>query len=156
LKATRLYSKEEKLNEGKKKIAVREGLWTAPGTPDEKPRLIGSRCKDCGEIIFPTMDLGLCSNCQSINLEEMRLSSSGKIYSYSVVMQRPPEYYKGEVPYAIGFVELPEGVRVETLFTGGNPEDLQIGMEVEMVIEKLQEDEEGNEILAYKFKPRRR
>jgi uncharacterized OB-fold protein len=68
-------------------------------------------------------------------------------------MQRPPVYYQAEVPYAIGFVELPEGIRVETLFAGCNLEDLKVGMEVEMVIEKLHEDEEGKEILAYKFKP---
>jgi len=141
------------MNDGKKKIPVREGLWTTPAARDEKPQLIGSRCNKCGEVFFPKKDLSICSNCQSTNLDDITLSSKGKIYSYSVVMQRPPEYYKGDVPYAIGFVELPEGVRIETLFTGCNAEDLKIGMDVEMVIEKLQEDEAGNEILAYKFKP---
>jgi uncharacterized OB-fold protein len=68
-------------------------------------------------------------------------------------MQKPPEYYKGPVPYAEGFVELPEGVRVETLFTDCNFDDLRIGMDMEMVVERLQEDEEGNEILSYKFRP---
>ena len=141
------------MSDGKQKIPVREGLWTTPAAGDEKPRLVGSRCNACGEVFFPKRDLGICSNCQSTNLDSIPLSSKGKIYSYTVVMQRPPEYYKGDVPYAIGFVELPEGIRIETLFTGGNPEELKIGMDVEMVIEKLQEDEAGNEILAYKFKP---
>ena len=68
-------------------------------------------------------------------------------------MQRPPEYYQGPVPYAEGFVELPEGVRVETLFTGCDFNDLEVGMDVEMVIEGLHEDEEGNEVVAYKFRP---
>jgi uncharacterized OB-fold protein len=86
-------------------------------------------------------------------LKETRLGPRGKIYSFTVVMQRPPEYYKGPVPYAVGFVELPQGVRIETLFTNCNFEDLKIGMDVEMVIEKLHEDEEGNEILTYKFRP---
>jgi len=143
------------MSDGKQKIPVREGLWTTPAAGDEKPRLVGSRCNECGEIFFPQKDLGICSHCQSTNLDPITLSSKGKIYSYSVVMQRPPEYYKGEVPYALGFVELPEGVRIETLFTGCNLEDLKIGMEVELVIEKLHEDEAGNEILAYKFTPHR-
>ena len=68
-------------------------------------------------------------------------------------MQKPPKYYRGQVPYAEGFVELPEGVRVETLFTGCDFNDLKVGMDVEMIIEKLHEDEEGNEIVAFKFKP---
>ena len=68
-------------------------------------------------------------------------------------MQRPPVYYKGPVPYAFGYVELPDGVRVETLFSDGDPEALKIGMDVELVIEKLHGDDEGNEIMAYKFRP---
>jgi uncharacterized OB-fold protein len=68
-------------------------------------------------------------------------------------MQRPPEYYRGDIPYAIGFVELPEGVRIQTLFTGCDPENLRTGMKMEMVIERLQEDEMGNEIVTYKFRP---
>jgi len=95
----------------------------------------------------------MCTHCQSKNLEEIKLSRRGRIYSFTVVMQRPPEYYKGPVPYAEGFVELPEGVRVETLFTDCNFDDLKVGMEVEMVIERLHEDEEGNQIMAFKFRP---
>jgi len=137
----------------KKQIPVKEGLWTTPSSPDEKPQLIGSRCNLCGEVFFPKKTNGICTNCQSKDLEEIKLSRRGKLYSFTVVMQRPPEYYKGPVPYAEGFVELPEGVRVETLLTDCNFDELRIGMDVEMVIEKLHDDEEGNEILAYKFRP---
>ena len=134
----------------KKKAPVREGLWTS----DEKPRLLGSQCNDCGEVFFPKREDFLCSYCQSSNFKEIKLSHRGKIYSYTVVMQRPPIYYKAaEVPYAIGFVELPEGIRVETLFTGCNLEDLKVGMEVEMLIDKLHTEEDGTEVYCYKFKP---
>jgi len=136
-----------------KQIPVKEGLWTIPSSLDEKPQLIGSRCLRCGEVFFPKKAYGICNHCQSKNLEEIKLSRKGKIYSFTIVMQKPPEYYKGPVPYAEGFVELPEGVRVETLFTDCNFDDLGIGMDVEMVVEKLHEDGEGNEILAYKFRP---
>ncbi len=68
-------------------------------------------------------------------------------------MQRPPVYYQGEVPYAMGFVELPEGVRVQTLFSTPDIENLKIGMDVRLVIEKLHSDESGNEIITYKFRP---
>jgi len=136
-----------------KKIPVKEGLWTVPSSLDEKPQLIGSRCHLCGEVFFPKKTRGICNHCQSRNLEEIKLSRRGKIYSFTVVTQRPPEFYKGPVPYAEGFVELPEGVRVETLFTDCNFDNLKIGMDVEMVIEKLHEDENGNEVTAFKFRP---
>jgi uncharacterized OB-fold protein len=86
-------------------------------------------------------------------MEEILLGTGGKIYSYTVIMQRPPVYYQGEVPYAIGFVELPEGVRVQTLFSIARLEDLRVGMDVEMVVEKLSQDDQGHEVLSYKFRP---
>lgn len=132
-----------------KKIPVREGLWTE----EDNPHLIGSQCQSCGEVFFPKREGLLCSNCQSGDLKEIILSRRGKIYSNTIVMQRPPVYYQGEVPYALGFVELPEGIRIETLFTGCSPDDLHIGMDVEMVIDKLSDDEQGNEVVTYKFRP---
>ncbi len=139
--------------EDRKKIPVREGLWAEPASADEKPKLIGSRCLSCGELFFPKKEIGLCGHCQSGDLEEVELTGNGKVYSYTVVAQRPPVYYKGEVPYALGFVELPEGIRIETLFTGCDPASLHVGMDVEMVIEKLHEEEDGTEVMAYMFRP---
>jgi len=95
----------------------------------------------------------MCSNCQSSDLQDIEFSMRGKVYSCTVVMQRPPEYYKAEVPYALGFVELPEGIRIETLFTKCNVDDIHVGMDVEMVVEKLHDDEAGNEWITYKFFP---
>jgi uncharacterized OB-fold protein len=87
-------------------------------------------------------------------LKEIALSRKGTINTFSVVEMRPPGGdYRGDVPYAIGFVSLPEGVRVQTLITGCDPEDITVGMEVEMIIDVLHEDDEGNEIMAYKFRP---
>lgn len=137
------------VSHNKKQIPVKEGLWRAP--PDEEPYLIGSKCSSCGEIVFPKMQV--CPNCQEQNVEEVKLSRRGKIYTVTVVMQQPPLYYKGPVPYALGYVELPEGVRLETLYTDCDPDSLEIGMDVELVVEKLYDDDEGNELITYKFRP---
>jgi len=146
-------SAKEVASRSMRQIPIKEGLWTVPSSAEEKPRLIGSRCLRCGEVYFPNKAYGICVNCQSRDIENAALSRNGKIYSFTVVMQRPPEYYKGPVPYAEGIVELPEGVRLQTLFTDCNFDDLKVGMDVELVIEKLHEDEEGNEVTAYKFRP---
>jgi len=141
------------MNSDKKRIPLKEGLWTIPSSPHEEPQLIGSKCLSCGEIFFPNKVKGRCINCQGENLEDIKLSRRGKIYSFTVVMIQPPVYYRGPVPYAFGYVELPEGVRVETLFTGCDFEDLRIGMDAELVIEKLYADDENNEVMTYKFRP---
>ena len=136
----------------KKQIPVAEGLWTIPSSsPDGKPRLIGSKCPSCGEVVFPRNST--CVNCQYQHTDEIELSRNGKIYSLSTVMLPPPKYYKGPVPYTIGYVEFPEAVRVLTRLLGADPESLRIGMEVELIINKLQDDEEGNEIMGFGFAP---
>ena len=135
----------------KKEIPLREGLFTSGIPHDGSPQLVGTRCRSCGEVTFPKRKI--CPNCHKQDPEEISLSRYGKIYSVTVVTQRPPIYYKGPVPYAMGFVELPEGVRIQTLFTGCDPDNFGIGMDVELVVEKLFEDQEGHEIITYKFRP---
>ena len=141
------------MSDAKIQLAVKEGLWNTPLSPNEKPQLIGSRCFACGEVFFPKRENKICTNCQSRDLEEIKLSRTGKVYSFTVVMQRPPKYYRGPVPFAEGFVELPEGVRVETQFTDCDFNDLKVGMDVEMVIEILHKDDDGKEVVTYKFRP---
>ena len=136
----------------KKQVPVRAGLWTTPSSPDEKPQLIGSRCPACGEVYFPKREKGICIHCQHKGLEDCKLSRRGKIHSFSVIMQQPTQFFVGKVPYAYGIIALPE-VRVLAHFTGCDFKDLKIGMPVELTIEKLGEDEQGNEVLAHKFKP---
>ena len=58
-------------------------------------------------------------------------------------------------PYIIARTELPEGLIVTSLITGCEPAEgaLEIGDEVELVIDKITEDEEGNDIIGYMFRP---
>jgi uncharacterized OB-fold protein len=137
----------------KKEIAVEEELWSIPSFPEEKPHLIGSKCLSCGELYFPRRKKGFCIHCQQRTLEDVLFSGRGKIVSFSIVEQPPAGgFYKGPVPYAFGAVQLSEGVELFSLFTG-NLEELAVGMEVGMVVEKLFDDDEGNEITTYKFIP---
>ena len=101
----------------KKKIPVRAGLWTEPSSPDEKPQLIGSKCRNCGEFYFPRKEKEICVRCGHRGMDDCKLSRRGKIYSFSVIMQQPTKYFLGKVPYAFGLIDLPE-VRVRTHITG--------------------------------------
>ncbi|OAT79326.1 hypothetical protein A6M21_16165 [Desulfotomaculum copahuensis] len=67
---------------------------------------------------------------------------------------QPPAggFYRGPVPYAYGFVDLQEGVRVQTQFAGDFAE-LQIGREAKLVMETLYEDDMGSQVVTYMFKP---
>lgn len=136
----------------KKQVPVEEGLFT---WPSEEPRLIGSRCNVCGEVTFPAQKV--CPNCTSDNTEELLLSRRGTLYSFTIQRHRPPSPpYRGMdpfVPYGVGEVELPEGVIVTSALTESDPEALKIGMEMELLVEKFFEDDEGSDVVSYKFKP---
>jgi uncharacterized OB-fold protein len=135
-------------------IPLREGLWKNLRNGNEQARLIGSRCSSCGEIFFPKKEKNWCVHCNRPALKETTLSNKGKIATYSVVMQQPGGgFYKGPVPYAYGCVDLEDGVRIETLFSADNFDQLEVGMDVELVIERLYTDNDGNEVVTFKFKP---
>jgi uncharacterized OB-fold protein len=56
-----------------------------------------------------------------------------------------------KVPYAIAVVEMEEGVNVSSVVDQGY-ENLKVGMDMEVYFEKMTEDKEGNDLLAFKFK----
>ena len=137
----------------KQRVRLKEKFWT-PDISGEEPRLIGSQCENCGELFFPKKEKGWCTHCQKPLLKDINLSREGKIISYSVVMQQPGGgFYHGKVPYAYGQVDLPEGVRIITLFAADDFNDLEVGKNARLVIDKLCDDDDGNEVVTFKFSP---
>ena len=123
----------------------RKGLFTL----GDDPHLIGSRCKLCNTVFFPPRSI--CTRCFKDDvMEKTELGRTGKLCSYSTVWQNIPRY---QSPYMVAYVDLPEGVRVFAHLTDCDPSELRIGMEVETVIDVLRKDEDGKEVVGYKFRP---
>jgi uncharacterized OB-fold protein len=135
-------------NKEMNKIPIYEGLFHIPSSSSEKPSLIGSRCKDCQEVMFPQRQI--CLHCFGKNMEQVILNSRGRLFTFTINHQGPKEF---STPYASGYIDLPEGVRIYSLLTDWESIDLKIGLEMELVIEKMKEDSEGNIVLVYKFRP---
>lgn len=139
----------------KKQVPIEPGLFTLPPSADASPHLLGSRCDDCGAVAFPARNS--CTKCGSESVRQVHLSSRGKIYSSTIHWhKKAPHYYNGPIPYAFGFVELPEGVMVPARlndFPLVNPPE--IGTEVELVLETWESDPEGNDVVSYAFRPAR-
>lgn len=117
-------------------------------TEEGPGRLIGSRCASCGAHYFPGRRA--CARCLGEDMRTVPLSTEGTVYTYTVVHQSTPAF---EVPYVLGYVDLPEGVRVLGQITGCDPGDVRIGMAVVLTIEPFGEDEEGRELAGYRFRP---
>ncbi len=134
-------------------VPVAAGLFEGTGSA---ARLIGTRCASCGTHYFPkTLS---CRNPQCLEkaTQDVLLSREGTLYSYTVQHYQPPALFRMAdwVPYAIGSVELPEGLRVMGMLTGCEPASLTIGMAVELTVETLYRDVQGREVQTYKFQPR--
>ena len=135
---------------GRKK-PIEKDLFTIPSSPGEEPHLIGSKCTRCGEVLFPKQPI--CPKCSNESLSEVALGRKGRVYSSTILHYQPP-LYKGPMPIPQGRVELPEGVLVPAIFTECDTDNpLEIGLEVEMIFGEIGEDQEGNEIVTYKFRP---
>ncbi len=113
--------------------------------------LMGTKCLSCDRVFFPPKIM--CPLCYKEDfIEEISLSKKGTLVSFFVAHVSAQGL---KAPYAAGYVDLPEGIRLYSLFTGFVPSDsvLEEGMEMEMVVGKIFEDENGNDVMGYKFKP---
>lgn len=117
---------------------VREGLFT------DEPRLLGSRCRDCGKHHFPSAPA--CPYCGG-GSDEVALSPTGTLWAWTAVTASPPGY-EGDRPFGFGVVELPEGVRVITRLTVADPSGLAFGEPVRMELVPLHDD-----VVTYAFGP---
>lgn len=97
--------------------------------------LIGGRCADCGARAFPVPPV--CTGCMGENIVLEKLPRTGTLYAFSVVHIAPKKWKK---PMTIGYVDLPDGVRVFTHLEG---DDLAIGDTVEIAIGEVGRDEDG-------------
>jgi uncharacterized OB-fold protein len=134
---------------------VAEGLFTGP--PAE-PRLIAAECTACGLITFPVS--ADCSRCGGTESTERLLPDRGTLWTFTTQGFRPPSPpYDGADtaatfrPYAVGYVELPGEIMVETRLTEPDPAELAIGRPMRLVLVPYSVDPDGTEVLTYGFAP---
>ncbi|XKH52438.1 OB-fold domain-containing protein [Citricoccus nitrophenolicus] len=89
--------------------------------------LTGSRCDDCGTVAFP--EAVTCRKCAGRSLSTLGLSPEGTVWAHTVQRFRPksPPYVEpteGFSPFAVGYVELAEGIKVEAIIDGAAGEEL--------------------------------
>lgn len=101
-------------------------------------QLVFQKCKKCGSYLHPPRPM--CPKCQAPLAEMEWVPSTGKGKVYSWVTYRRPEHRAFKVPYSVVLVELEEGVRMVSNMIDCKPEEIQIGMPVEVVFEDLAED----------------
>jgi uncharacterized OB-fold protein len=124
----------------------------------DDPRLLGTRCASCRTYFFPKETV-FCRNpgCSSTDFEEVPLSRRGTLWSFTNNCYPPPAPYISPdpfEPYAIAAVELDEEkmVILGQVVSGVATSELKAGMEMELVIDTLFEDDE-QEAMIWKWRP---
>lgn len=134
------------------RMPVAEDLFRWSG---EGVALVSSRCAGCGTHYFPKCVS--CRNplCEDKSVEEALIGRRGRLHSYTVQAYRPPALFRMEPfePYTIGLVELDEGLRVLGILTGCEPDDIRIGMAVELTVRTLHTDAKGRPVVTYAYTP---
>ena len=123
------------------------------GENGEPPHLVGKQCPQCGAVYLGNRVA--CSKCYAPGpFGDIRLSDRGALWVYSIVHQSAPGI---PTPYVAAIVDLPEGVsvRCNLIEIEPDPGKIQFGMPVEMVTKKVREDKEGNDVIAFFFRPAR-
>lgn len=100
-----------------------------------EPSLQGSECTTCGTVGFPAGDR--CARCATPSVRPRTLSRRGTVWTYTVQRFAPksPPYVPptgGFRPFAMGYVELPDGIRVAGILEAESFDDL-IGSEATLV-----------------------
>jgi uncharacterized OB-fold protein len=102
---------------------------------DGAARLVATRCEDCSAMTFPEREL--CPACGSVNVSRALLPERGTLWTWTTQgfePKSPPYVPNGEfMPYAVGYLEFPELLRVEGRLTERDPTRLQIGMPMRVV-----------------------
>ena len=123
----------------------------------QRPVLIGSRCRNCCEQYFPASQG--CTRCCATEMEFWPVGSEGKLWSWTVQGFQPKAPYNGGepeedfVPYGVGYVEMPGGVKVESRLTIADPERLVIGMPMTLTLLPYRQVAGEEPVFTYAFAP---
>ena len=121
--------------------------WTRPFWEGcKRHEFLIQHCKDCGaNIFYPKL---YCPACLSPNIEWLKSSGRGKIYTFTVVYGYAPTEFADDLPYVVAVIRLAEGVQLMSNIVGCAPEQVKCDMEVEVVFDDVTED-----FTLPKFKP---
>ena len=133
-----------------------DGWWSLDDSG--VPNLTGAKCPQCGTYVFPPRENN-CPNpgCSADELEQVRLSRRGTLWSYTENRYQPPPPYPQQAqfePFAVAAVQLAdEGLIVlGKVVEGTLAADLKVGMKMELTTMALYVDDDGIEHTVYAWR----
>jgi len=107
-------------------------------------KVYATKCRKCGKVYYPPQ--GDCAPCLSSDMEWVELSKEAELETYTHALQRPAGFDQYE-PYIIAIARTKDGVRVMGWLEGIKPEEVKVGMKLEMSTRKLPD---GSLVITFK------
>ncbi len=102
--------------------------------------IMASRCKQCGAESFPPR--ADCGECMSGDFEFFEISGKATLHTFTKIVAAPTGF-DDVVPYTVGVVDLEETGRLLAWIGDSiKEEDIEIGMELQVVPQIFEETEE--------------
>jgi uncharacterized OB-fold protein len=111
-----------------------QGFWEAA----KQHKLVFQKCKDCGLLVHRPRPM--CPRCNSMEKEWFHSTGEGVVYSWVNFVYANAAYPGIKVPYTVVVVEMAEGVRIISNLYDVKPEEVYVGMPVEVVFDDIADD----------------
>lgn len=132
--------------EYKKPLPVVEPYTQAFWEGTRAGKLLLQTCNECdSRIFFPRKQ---CPECWSADVGWIEASGKGTIYAFSVTYEGVEAVFREDLPIVLAWIDLPEGIRMQSNIVDCDPDSVRIGQEVEVVFRDA-----TDEITLPYFKP---
>jgi uncharacterized OB-fold protein len=110
-----------------------EGFWNGI----KQKKLVFQKCPQCGQWLHPPRPL--CHKCKNFDLEWVESSGKGKIYRFVVFTREFNPLYR--TPHEVVLVQMDdENVRIISNMVDSDPDEIYIGMPVELDFVQITDD----------------
>ena len=114
-------------------------------------RMEAAKCTKCGKVFFPKRLV--CDKCKNRQFEQITLPDQGKLVTFTII-RVAPSGFEDQAPYAVGIVEIMDGLRFTTQVVDIPLEKIKIGMPVKVEFRKVRDDgHSGIHCYGYKVVP---
>jgi uncharacterized OB-fold protein len=122
----------------------------------QNKKLMGTRCKNCGELYIPVRKL--CTKCSNASMEWVEMSGKGELAAFTSITVGTPYFiekgYDRKKPYCFSVIKLDEGPMVSAQLVGvdeAKPDTIKIGTPVK--VKFLETEVKGEQKVDLGFEP---
>ena len=96
-------------------------------------KMMGGQCKRCGKIHLPPRPV--CDKCLSKEFQWIEIPKKGKLLTYTIIHVPPPQF-TDMAPYAVGIIQLDDGMKIPSMIREVDFEQIKVGMELMISFDK--------------------